>query len=206
MSDEAWEPEHDGADGASGMSAAIAAVVASVDVDATMKDAVAAAMRRRLEAVAAAAVDELLDEDALAQLRASADDAALAALQEPAAPDGAAEPLELYFPTVLAFVTEHLVPMYRRSVSANDRTWCAEWWRHPEAIARLEALWQSWEYLRLDSNLGISVWMRDHLDHHMAVLLDVDGPFKGCTPDKHVQRVEPFALRPPVPPNLFDIR
>ncbi|MEJ7784942.1 MAG: DUF4913 domain-containing protein [Solirubrobacteraceae bacterium] len=36
-------------------------------------------------------------------------------------------------------------------------------------MSRLEALWRSWEYLRLDGNLGISVWMRDHLDHHMAV-------------------------------------
>lgn len=205
MSTRGWEPEHDGADGASGMSAAIAAVVGAVDVDAAMKEAVAAAMRRRLDAIAAAAVDELLDDDALAQLRASADDAAQLALQDPAAADGE-QPLELYFPTVLAFVTGHLVPLYRRSVSATDRTWCAEWWRHPEAITRLEALWQSWEYLRLDPNLGLSVWLRDHLDHHMAVLLDVDGPFKGCTPEKHGQRSEPFALKPPVPPNLFDFR
>jgi hypothetical protein len=73
---------------------------------------------------------------------------------------------------VLAFVTEHLTLMYRRSLSGTDRTWCAEWWRHTEAESRLEALWRSWEYLRVDPNLGISVWMRDHLDHHMAILLD----------------------------------
>jgi hypothetical protein len=196
VSDGVWEPEDDAPAAADAMSAAIAAVVASVDVDATMKDAVAAAMRRRLEAVAAAAVDELLDADALTLLRASADEAAQAALQD--APGSGT-----YFPNVLAFVTEHLTPMYRRSLSGTDRTWCAEWWRHTEAVSRLEALWRSWEYLRLDPNLGISVWMRDHLDHHMAILLDADGPFKGCKPDQHTQRLEAFPLKPPEPANLF---
>jgi uncharacterized protein DUF4913 len=149
--------------------------------------------------VAAAAVDELLDIEALARLRASADNAAQTALPHGPGPD-------TYFPNVLAFVTEHLTPMYRRSLSGTDRTWCAEWWRHTEAVSRLEALWRSWEYLRLDPNLGISVWMRDHLDHHMAILLDADGPFKGCKPDQHAQRLEALPLKPPVPANLFDVQ
>ena len=208
--DDTWEPEHDGPASTAGMSAAtreqaradlrlvpaspaIADALACVDVDAALRDAVTSVLRRRLEAVAAQAVDTLLDDSALQQLRASADDAARVALHEPAAPAHAGdEPPELYFPTVLAFVTDHLVPMYRRSVSGTDRTWCAEWWRHAEAVSRLEALWRSWEYLRLDGNLGISVWMRDHLDHHMTILLDADGPFKGCKPDQHAQRVEAF--------------
>lgn len=198
MSQAVWEPEDDASAAPDAMSAAIAAVVASVDVDATIKDAVAAAMRRRVETVAAAAVDELLDTDALAQLRTSADAAARTALQHGPGPD-------TYFPNVLTFVTEHLAPMYRRNLSGTDRTWCAEWWRHTEAVSRLEALWRSWEYLRLDPNLGISVWMRDHLDHHMAILLDADGPFKGCKPDQHAQRLEALPLKPPVPANLFDV-
>ncbi|MGI8731361.1 MAG: DUF4913 domain-containing protein, partial [Solirubrobacteraceae bacterium] len=176
------------------------------EATAALRDAVTSVLRRRLEAVAAQAVDTLLDESALEQLRASADNAARVALHEAAAaPDAGDQPPELYFPTVLAFVTDHLTPMYRRSVSGTDRTWCAEWWRHAEAVSRLEALWRSWEYLRLDGNLGISVWMRDHLDHHMAVLLDADGPFKGCKPDQHAQRVEAFPLEPPIPPDLFDV-
>lgn len=33
--------------------------------------------------------------------------------------------------------------------------------------------------LRQDPTTGISVWFRDHADHHMAVLLDPDsGPFE----------------------------
>ena len=65
--------------------------------------------------------------------------------------------------------------------------WCPQWWKHAEGIYRLEALWRAWEYLRQEPNTGASVWLRDHCDPHMAVLLSSDGPFKGCTPsDGHV--------------------
>lgn len=50
----------------------------------------------------------------------------------------------------------------------------------------------------------MSVWFRDHADHHMAILLSADGPFKGCKPkDGHSNRLDPFPLEPP-PPGLFD--
>jgi len=92
------------------------------------------------------------------------------------------------FDSLEGFVTRYLLVMYRRAVSGNDTTWCGEWWRHPEAIVRLEALWRAWEYLRLDPATGISVWVRDHCDFHMRVLLSADGPFRGCTPDAHATR------------------
>jgi hypothetical protein len=28
----------------------------------------------------------------------------------------------------------------------------------------------------------MSIWWREHADHHMGVLLSADGPFKGCKP------------------------
>lgn len=31
----------------------------------------------------------------------------------------------------------------------------------------------------------MSVWWRDHADHHMTQILDPDGPFKGCTTEQH---------------------
>jgi Domain of unknown function (DUF4913) len=182
---------------------AIAAVIASVDLDASVQDAVRSAMRRRLDAVAATAVDEVLDEPTLAQLREAADDAARAALLAPTAPDaGADQPPELYYPDVVTFVREQLVPMYRRPLGGQGVTWCPQWWRHAEAIARLEALWRSWEHLRLDPATGMSVWFRDHADHHMPVLLSADGPFKGCKPDKHGERLDPLPLDAP-PDGLF---
>lgn len=116
-------------------------------------------------------------------------------------PDAA--PLELYYPSLDRFVAEQLAPMYRRQVDGRSRTWCPQWWRDAEAIARLEALWRSWEHLRLDPATGISVWFRDHADHHMTVLLDPDGPLKGCTPDKgHGARLSALPLTDP-PPHLF---
>ncbi|WP_306914878.1 MULTISPECIES: DUF4913 domain-containing protein [unclassified Arthrobacter] len=50
-----------------------------------------------------------------------------------------------------------------------------DWYFHPEAVSRVEALWRAWEHLRLDGATGISVWFKDHADHHMSVLLDL-GP------------------------------
>jgi hypothetical protein len=43
------------------------------------------------------------------------------------------------------------------------------------------------------------VWFRDHADHHMAVLLSAEGPFKGCKPDAHGERLKPLPLT--VPPD-----
>jgi Domain of unknown function (DUF4913) len=46
-------------------------------------------------------------------------------------------------------------------------------------------LWRAWEHLRLDCATGISVWFKDHEDHHMSVLLDPRGPFYKCDMQKH---------------------
>jgi hypothetical protein len=94
----------------------------------------------------------------------------------------------LAFESVAQFVDEYLLAMYRRAVSGNDTTWCAEWWKHSEAVIRLDALWRSWEYQRADAATGMSVWLRDHCDYHMRVLLSADGPFKGCTHEQHSTR------------------
>lgn len=95
-----------------------------------------------------------------------------------------AEPSTLVFGSVDEFVREQLRVTYSRVVGPGGRAqrrWAAQWWKYPEAIARLEALWRSWEHLRLDGAIGSSVWWRDHLDHHMAVLMSVDGPFAEST-------------------------
>jgi Domain of unknown function (DUF4913) len=167
---------------------AIDTALASVDVEASARDAVRSAMRRRLEGIAATAVDEILTEPMLIHLREAADQAARDALFTPTPPDVPPEPT-LYYPTLMAYVTEYLTPLYRRSVSGTATTWCAQWWKHAEGITRLEALWRSWEHLRQNPHTGMSDWLRDHADHHMAVLLSADGPFKGCKPDKHAERL-----------------
>jgi len=59
--------------------------------------------------------------------------------------------------------------------------WCASWWRHPEVVSRLTAMWHAWEELRHDSGTGMSVWWRDHFDPHWAVLTSETGPMSRCT-------------------------
>ena len=118
------------------------------------------------------------------------------------APPGDAAP-RLYYPTVEAFVTSWLAPTYRRHLSQRTRLWCPQWWCHGEAIVRLEALWRAWEHLRTEPALGMSVWLRDHADHHMAVLFDVEGPFRGCRLDSgHSEDLEPLPLHE-APAGLF---
>ncbi|MDQ4490781.1 DUF4913 domain-containing protein [Sinomonas sp. ASV486] len=111
---------------------------------------------------------------------------------------------QLFYPDVARFVGEHLAFVYRRHINpGGGTTWCPQWWKHAEAISRLEALWRAWEHLRLDGTTGMSTWYRDHADHHMAVLLNTDGPFKGCTPeDGHRTRLTPLPCEEP-PAGLF---
>lgn len=94
--------------------------------------------------------------------------------------DARTEP-SLYYGSVDEFVREYLRNVYRRRIDGRHRCWAAEWWRYDEAVIRLEALWRSWERLRQDPATGMSVWWRDHADHHMAVLMDPDGPFALAT-------------------------
>lgn len=113
-------------------------------------------------------------------------------------------PPELLYPNLIAFVTEWLVPMYRRSMENREYAWCPQWWRHPEAVLRLSALWRGFEELRRQPGAAMSAWIRDHLDHHLPLLMDADrGPLKGCTTAKgHASRPleqMPLDVAPPSP-------
>ncbi|MCQ9165493.1 DUF4913 domain-containing protein [Arthrobacter sp. STN4] len=124
------------------------------------------------------------------------------AVTEPAEQDGDAP--ELFYANVAEFVGDKLAPTYRRHINPGGGiTWCPQWWKHAEAISRLEALWRAWEFLRLEGATGMSVWWRDHADHHMSVLLSADGPFKGCSPDDgHKSKLPPLPCEEP-PAGLF---
>ena len=108
------------------------------------------------------------------------------------------------FTTVDAFVDEFLAPTCWVDVSGTARIWCPEWWRHAGAVVRLEALHRAFESLRLDPGIGISTWLRDHLDYHLAVLTDPQGPFKGCTITKgHDPDPDRIIPTTPAPAGLF---
>ena len=86
---------------------------------------------------------------------------------------------ELFYPHVAAFVSDRLVHLYARRLG-QTYVWCPEWFRHAEALSRLDALWRAWEHLRLDPATGISVWWRDHADPHM---------WRAAQPGRPVRRV-----------------
>jgi len=92
---------------------------------------------------------------------------------------------EPVYASVEAWVTEWFAPMIRRPTRSH-LVWCPRWWEHGEALARLEALWRSWEALRLDGTTGMSVWWRDHCDPHLAFLRDDNqSPFADCRDGEH---------------------
>ncbi|MBO9553831.1 DUF4913 domain-containing protein [Cellulomonas sp.] len=113
----------------------------------------------------------------------------------------------LHFGSVDEFVRDYLRHVYKRRVDGRSRCWAAEWWRSEEAVVRLEALWRSWEALRLDAATGMSEWFRDHADYHMGVLLDPDGPFAGATGDADTcRRGDPLPYAAPPEAMFPDVR
>jgi len=88
--------------------------------------------------------------------------------------------------SVQEWVTGQFLPMFRRPLGGEYR-WCRQWWQHAEAITRLTALWHSWEALRLEPGTGIAIWLRDHLDHQLPVLLGRAGPFAQCSEEEHIE-------------------
>jgi hypothetical protein len=78
-----------------------------------------------------------------------------------------------------AWVVGYFTPMFLHRISGNTRVrWCPQWWDHAEAIARLTLLWNGWEAARWEP-VAKSGWWLD-LDHHLAILLSLDGPFRTC--------------------------
>ncbi|PCC27060.1 hypothetical protein CIK76_18880 [Glutamicibacter sp. BW80] len=102
-------------------------------------------------------------------------DAATKAAQTPT--KESSEDETLVYGSADEFYREFLRNAYRRSIDGRQTIWDAKWWNYAEAVIRIDALWRSWETLRNDPSMGMSVWFRDHADHHMAVLMDEKGPF-----------------------------
>ena len=101
---------------------------------------------------------------------------------EPAktSPSETGTPPPLFFGSVDEFVRDFVRLVFRRDVGETGRAehrWSARWWESAEAVIRLEAMWRAWEQARNDPSTGISTWLRDHADHHMAILMNPSGPF-----------------------------
>jgi hypothetical protein len=100
------------------------------------------------------------------------------------------------YPAVEDWVSGYFLPMFKRTLGGEFR-WCAQWWRHGEAISRLSSLWHSWEVLRLRPGTGIATWYRDYLDHQLPILMGARGPFYQCSETAHREPRETVAVRAP---------
>lgn len=106
------------------------------------------------------------------------------------------------FDTLEGWVSGWLAPIITVEVGAGMR-WCAQWWQHPMAIARLESMWREWEKARLADEM--SVWWRDHADPHLDQLMEAPrSPFRQCngSPDGHREDLRPLPVEP-APPGWF---
>ena len=118
------------------------------------------------------------------------------ALDEPGEATDPAPARELAYPNLDAWVRGHLALLSRRRLGGG-LTWCAQWWRHAEAVSRLNALWQEWEKARIEG--AMSTWWTSHHDPHMAVLMSKDaGPFMACKPNEH-RELEALPVAPSDP-------
>jgi hypothetical protein len=127
---------------------------------------------------------------------------AMEGLRDPSAvpagssPPSAAVVFAPRFSNLESWVNEFFVLTFGRT--GEQTFWCSQWWAHPEAVLRLDALWRTWEAAALDPVHGTAVWIRDYLDPGLRVLLGPDGPFVGCRDDRHVEAsVLPVAATPP---------
>ena len=109
-----------------------------------------------------------------------------AARSKPAGPvsSGDAMQAEPVYHAVEDWVIDQFLPAFRRTLGGEFR-WCAQWWKHDEAVSRLIALWHAWEVLRLQPGTGLGVWYRDHLDHQLPILMGARGPFYQCSETAH---------------------
>lgn len=99
--------------------------------------------------------------------------------EEPAEEKADAPPPELQFENAIDWFDRWCRHVYRRKLPGRGQSpsWREDWWRDPEARARIDSIWRAWEKLRLDPATGMSVWFKDHGDYHMGVLMGEGGPF-----------------------------
>ncbi|MEU0529194.1 DUF4913 domain-containing protein [Amycolatopsis tolypomycina] len=94
------------------------------------------------------------------------------------------------------WVEDHIAPLTRKTTTTGEGggiRWCRRWFEHIDAVERFIALYLAWEELSTeDSATWLSVFLRDHLDPHMATLTSPFGPFYMCNPRAHSDTADPL--------------
>lgn len=185
-----------------------------------VQQAVAKAVSRELDAevraIATAAVAQALTPEVRETLRQDAARRAVEAVAGDAdtPPDtptdsGEPPPAQLAFRSLPEFVESYVLPNWRHS-RGEDVRWCEVWWEHSEAVLHLEALWESFEQLRLDpAGTSTSIFLLNYFVPHLTHLTSPEGPFTLCSThesgirDRH--RVMDSWKSAPAPEGLFAV-
>jgi hypothetical protein len=170
-------------------------------VPAAVADLARQIVHTRLADLAAEPLDDTITDQLTEQQWQQLDQAARRAVTELFTPPAPEPPPRLYYATVDDFVREFLCKTFRRPIGpGSPLRWSARWWESAEAIIRLDAIWRAWETLRLDPGTGLSVWLKDHADYHLSILMAPTGPFRNSEDSARI--TEPLPYEPP-PAGLF---
>lgn len=135
-------------------------------------------------------------------------------------PEEAAEPLDLMVTRVplatapaslIAFVNGPLQDRFTGAGKKDTRRWCTRWTEHPDAVHRLAAIYDEYQFMLLGGKGAPSLHMfiREVVDYHMPYLVDPsNGVFAECGQYGHAEhaRVDAAAAKkanhgePPVTP------
>ncbi|MBW0107266.1 DUF4913 domain-containing protein [Pseudonocardia sp. KRD-182] len=96
---------------------------------------------------------------------------------------------------LIGWVHRHVAAVIARPLRGEIK-WCPLWWEHPEAVFRFEALRRAWTQLAPEAGVGMSIWIRDHLDPCLRELLSPLGPFADCS---HNERFRTLTEHVPLP-------
>lgn len=150
-------------------------------MQATVEDITRALVRRKIEELITPLVQAEVkafteDEENKDCLRQIVTDEAQRALQLEA-------PVEPQFKSVVEFVDRFIRPMYPATAATMSRTnWSAHWYKHGEVVARLEALWVTYEAQRRTGGDGfLEAFLRVHCDYHMRQIMSETGVFAECS-------------------------
>ncbi len=108
-------------------------------------------------------------------------------------------------PSLGDFVGDYLLPMFTRPTLGGRWLWCPHWWEHSEAVSRLTALWHAWEALRDQPGTALGSWYREHLDHHLPILMGPDGPFRDCANGHYTPDPVSAAPYPPADSPVWEV-
>lgn len=88
------------------------------------------------------------------------------------------------FDSVEQFVREFIAPLYVRPIGSAAK-WCPKWWLHAEAVFRFNALWVTYEngFASEDPTFAAR-WMASYADPFMSRLMEPNGTFNGCSPER----------------------